>query len=146
MKRYLKPDVFSVVITLISLGLLVYMFLRPESVFIYSVLRSIIIMIVVYFFVQMPLYVVETEEKITIRKVMGQKEFRKGECVITKLSNDDMLGSVRLFGSGGLFGYIGWFRNDKLGKFYMLSLSRRQLLKIVEPSGKVFVVGCPQWF
>jgi hypothetical protein len=44
---------------------------------------------------------------------------------------DDFKGSVRLWGSGGVFGYYGWFRTSKLGKctWYLTDRSKAVVVK-----------------
>lgn len=48
---------------------------------------------------------------------------------------DDLCGCIRLFGSGGLFGYYGVFRTSRLGKSIWYVTNRRHLVVIVSDSG-----------
>jgi hypothetical protein len=47
---------------------------------------------------------------------------------------DAMRGSIRIFGSGGLFGFFGWFRNGRLGVYhaYCTDLKRNVVLKLAD--------------
>ncbi len=44
---------------------------------------------------------------------------------------DDIRGNIRLFGSGGLFGYYGLFRNSKLGKSSWYVTNRGKIVVVV---------------
>ena len=54
----------------------------------------------------------------------------------------DRLGfrTLRLFGSGGLFGYFGLFYSSGIGKFYLYS-GRRKNLTLIETGEKRYVIG-----
>lgn len=50
-------------------------------------------------------------------------------------SADDFRGGIRLFGSGGLFGYYGIFRTPKLGKSTWYVTNRSHTVVLVSDSG-----------
>jgi len=50
-------------------------------------------------------------------------------------------GSIRTFGSGGFLGYLGHFKNKRLGHYIMYATELRHLLK-VETDRKVYVFSC----
>jgi hypothetical protein len=52
-------------------------------------------------------------------------------------------GSIRLFGSGGLFGFLGRFRNATLGRYTMYVTAQKNLLLIQNPE-KTFVFNARQ--
>jgi hypothetical protein len=49
-------------------------------------------------------------------------------------TSDDLRGCVRLFGSGGLFGYFGLFRTTKLGKATWYCTSRKNMVVLATDS------------
>ena len=58
-----------------------------------------------------------TAESIIIRRLVGDVCVRTAAVrQARRASADDLRGCVRLIGSGGLFGYYGWFRTAQLGK------------------------------
>jgi hypothetical protein len=52
-------------------------------------------------------------------------------------------GSIRLFGSGGLFGFLGRFRNSTLGRYTMYVTAQKNLLLIQTPD-KTYVFNARQ--
>lgn len=68
----------------------------------------------------MPMRLKANDEKITIRRLFGSLEMPLNEVIeIRRISKSDIDGSMRTFGSGGLFGYLGRFKNDRLGNYSM---------------------------
>ena len=51
--------------------------------------------------------------------------------------------TIRTFGNGGLGGYVGYFRNPDIGKFYMAAINRNELAKITTKEGKTYVINYP---
>lgn len=49
---------------------------------------------------------------------------------------------VRTFGSGGFFGWWGWFRNQELGKFMVYASDLDHVFLVEIKSGKNYVVSC----
>ncbi len=60
---------------------------------------------------------------------------------ITLLQNNDLKMSIRLFGSGGLFGYYGIFTNSKFGKMTWYATQRSNMLLIETKSNKKIVIS-----
>jgi hypothetical protein len=54
-------------------------------------------------------------------------------------TRDDLSGSMRVFGSGGLFGYYGLFRNSKLGTSNWYVTDRSHSVVLVSDSGTAIV-------
>jgi hypothetical protein len=50
------------------------------------------------------------------------------------------LWSLRIFGSGGAFGYIGWFRNSTLGMFRVWATDRHRTV-VLKISGRTVVIS-----
>lgn len=68
----------------------------------------------------MPFRLKANDEKITVRRLFGSIEISLSEVTrIRQISKSDIDGSMRTFGSGGLFGYLGRFKNDRLGNYSM---------------------------
>jgi len=60
----------------------------------------------------------------------GVRELRTGTA-------DDFRGCIRLWGSGGLFGYYGWFRTARLGKCRWYVTNRRDCVILATDEGTV---------
>lgn len=70
---------------------------------------------------------------IRVKRLIGNPEIPlDGLREARALSGDDLRGCIRLFGSGGLFGYYGLFRTSALGRstWYVTSRARIVLLSL----------------
>lgn len=83
----------------------------------------------------------ETDDsKITIRKMWNSIVIPRETIIESRLiEGDDISGSVRLMGSGGLFGYYGKFSNSKL-KNYNLQAGNRVNLVLIKTNDKTYVL------
>ncbi len=60
-------------------------------------------------------YVV-TDREITVKRLIGNVTIPLADIqAVRRATPDDLKGTLRMFGSGGLFGYYGSFRNSALG-------------------------------
>ncbi|MFR9535026.1 MAG: PH domain-containing protein [Rikenellaceae bacterium] len=55
---------------------------------------------------------------------------------VTQIEPRDIKTSMRLFGSGGMFGYMGRFRNKKLGNYTMYITERKNLILVTTQTKK----------
>lgn len=145
MKYFFKPDWFVLLITLILLCC-IYMLISitPWNSIWSIVFFGIMIAILAYSLAIIPLWVVIDDEKIRIQQLMGHKTFLKGKVKIQALNLTDIENSHRIFGSSGYGGYTGWFKNNKLGKFYMIILNKKELALVETEQGKKYVINYPQ--
>lgn len=51
---------------------------------------------------------------------------------------DDMQGAIRLWGSGGFFGYYGLFRTSRLGRCWWYVTNRRNLVVVIAGQTALF--------
>lgn len=96
----------------------------------------------------MPMQLKADDEKITVRRLFGSlKITRNGIMEIRQVGRSDIANSIRIFGSGGLFGYLGRFKNDRLGSYTMYATDLNHLIYIRTSSKKyVFSCSCPKEF
>jgi len=55
--------------------------------------------------------------ELRIQRLGWQNRFRLKDITSVELNAEALRGSIRLCGSGGLFGFFGWFRNRTLGLY-----------------------------
>lgn len=81
-------------------------------------------------------------DKITIRLLLVLREIPLNEVIeVRKLSKFEVSGSIRTFGSGGLFGYLGCFKNNKLGNYTMYATEWNNLV-LIRTNNKKYVISC----
>ena len=91
-----------------------------------------------------PRYTEVTEEQIIVKQIWGQLVFDRKEMEIAPIGKDDLKSSLRTFGNGGLFGYAGYFRNKKLGKYRMYVTRLKDLSLLTDRNGKKTVINLRQ--
>lgn len=81
------------------------------------------------------------DDGIRIRRFFKPIEIPFSEIVeIKSLEKNELSGSIRLFGSGGLFGYFGRFSNKKLGIYFLYTSNLKELL-LIKTSKKIYVIS-----
>jgi len=90
----------------------------------------------------MPIRLKANDEKITVRRLFGPLEVPVNEVIeARRISKSDIDNSIRTFGSGGLFGYLGRFKNDRLGNYTMYATELNNLI-LIRTSNKKYVFSC----
>src|SRR5579872_2919389 len=75
-------------------------------------------------------------DSIEIERPIGTVQIPlRGLQEARRLTSDDLRGCIRLFGSGGLFGYYGLYRTSKLGKCTWYVTDRSRAVVVVSDSG-----------
>ncbi|MFC6632120.1 PH domain-containing protein [Microbulbifer taiwanensis] len=73
-------------------------------------------------------------DNLLILRPGWKTRFALGELIEVKSDPEAMRGSIRLFGNGGLFGYIGLYRNSGLGRYrvFATDMSKAVVLRFPE--------------
>jgi hypothetical protein len=78
-------------------------------------------------------YVVEGRA-IVVKRFAGDARIDVTELrEARKTTSDDLRGAIRLFGSGGLFGYYGVYRTTKLGRCTWYVTNRSRMIVVMTP-------------
>jgi hypothetical protein len=86
-----------------------------------------------------PLWLSVGDDGVVLKKVVGRIVIPAREIVeMRRIDKDVLRGSVRTFGSGGLFGFLGRFWNKRLGKYTMYITQWRNLL-LIRTEDKTYV-------
>ena len=93
-------------------------------------------------FIYMPTSVTVDDKNLILRQIKGDITIPISDIVeVRQICLDDMKDGVRRFGSGGLFGYLGWFENPRLGKFLMYATNKNNRF-LVKDSHNTYVFSC----
>jgi hypothetical protein len=122
MESEAKWDWFTKVVTLFLLsfyGVLIFKFIRgsyepeaSEPVIIKLLILLTVVIVIVYLF-SVKKYRI-TNDSLEIVRVLNVKSISLSSLKeVRVVSNSEMAWTIRLFGSGGLFGFIGYFWNYK---------------------------------
>jgi len=81
-----------------------------------------------------------TEDALVIRRLIGKvKVPLAGIVELRPARSEDLRGAVRLWGSGGLFGYYGLFRTSALGDCTWYATNRSRMVIVVSSGNTILV-------
>lgn len=90
----------------------------------------------------MPIRLNADDEKIRVRKLFCALEIPMSEVTgVKRILESDLSGSIQTFASGGLFGYLGRFKNDRLGNYSMYATELKHLI-LINTASKNYVFSC----
>lgn len=74
--------------------------------------------------------------------MIGKIKIPRSKIIIIEHINVEILDkSIRTFASGGLFGYLGYFKNDNLGNYQTYITEKKKLTMIITSRNK-FIMNC----
>ena len=88
-----------------------------------------------------PLSVEVDDEAVTVNFPLRHRSFKLNDIA----SAEDMqptMGEWRICGSGGFFGYWGWFDNKVLGRYFAYYGRGSECFIIRLRSGQIYMLGC----
>ncbi len=144
MRFYYKPDIYVLLISMMSIILVGYLWGSSGSMTSISFwIAMVVTLFIGWFIIKMPLYTYVDEDMIRVQQLVGNTTFRRSQVTLRRLNSRDLDGTIRTLGSGGVGGYIGFFQNAALGRFYMLAVSRNNLALVSTVEGKQYVIHFP---
>ena len=85
--------------------------------------------------------VIVTESELIIKKMYGRIIIAK-EDIVEVVPKKSLYGDMRLWGISGLFGYIGWFSNKQIGRYFALVSDGNSMLAIKTKKNECYVISC----
>ncbi len=86
-----------------------------------------------------PVYIEVTEDALLIKRVFGTVVIHRKDIIAINAYKSYC--SIRKFGSGGLFGYLGWFYNSEIGNYFSYSTDENSQILIITKQRK-YVISC----
>lgn len=107
-----------------------------QMILLFVVLSAVVVMF--YFIANAPIYYRIDESGLYLKKTLGYKYFSLDDYTIDEDLSVDVGKGVRVFGSGGFFGYTGKFYLNKFGMcdFYITNESQDVISIVKKNSGK----------
>ena len=136
--KWISAIFYSIVI----LSVFVIMYQLAKGVFnlttAWVVMALILIPSILSFFI-FPMYVVADDEGVGVR-TLARTKLIPYENIDRIVRVDEQplfsrLSTIRLFGSGGVFGYIGWFRSKGIGTFLSYATDEKNVFLIYRKKG-----------
>ncbi|MBO7247653.1 MAG: hypothetical protein J6V02_04840 [Bacteroidaceae bacterium] len=144
MKYYFLPDAMVVILTAICLVPIYYLVVRIFNASNWSseILSILLLLLFAVLFTRTPYCTVVEKNTIKVKRIIGFMTIADISS-IEPVTKEDFKHTVRTFGNGGFFGYTGYYKSSKLGKFRMLAINTKELAKVVTKTGQVIVINYP---
>lgn len=109
---------------ILQIGLVVYLLCQGEA---YSYVWAFLTLTlgIMYPFLRSPKAMFRDEAGVILYRQLGKKVFPATEYEISECTEDWPLYEVRLWASGGYFGFWGLFYTPRLGRFYLYQTDTR---------------------
>lgn len=144
-RYYYKLSTLFSVITLVVCAFLVFAaFMTIKEGGLMIIIGITLIPVLIIAFGYMPYYLEEHAEYYKLRLMFFTKIFRKDEYEVKEITSAELIGSIRTFGSGGLFGLTGHFGNRRLGNYQAYLSSYDQPMLLFTKGKKKVVINAPQ--
>ncbi|WP_288910121.1 PH domain-containing protein [uncultured Bacteroides sp.] len=133
---------FLTAITVIILVISVYFVWTNELIWLKYTLIIICLATIIGVLLLMPLRLTIESNKIALHRLIGSIHIPFKDIIELKaIPNSETAYSIRLLGSGGLCGYLGKFRNKKLGHYTMYATNLNELI-LIRTNRKAYVFSC----
>lgn len=141
MKQTVKLSTFSIVLSTISLiVLLVSAYYCRDNWGLYLIGTLIIVLMILTLF-YMPMSITCSTDELLIQRSMRIKTIPLSDIQSVKLCPPTMA-EHRLCGSGGWFGYWGWFSEPSIGKYFAYYGKSSDCFLVTLKNGKQYMLGC----
>ena len=135
MKQQVLLSRFSLIITVVSNALLIgLMFFNNPPAYI-----QISLGVISLFY--MPMSISADKTAICINRSLRVKTIPMQDVESVKLCPPTM-GAIRICGSGGFFGYWGWFKERDLGKYFAYYGRSSDCFLVQLKDGRKYMLGC----
>lgn len=142
MKQPVILSTFSLIITIVSNALILsIMFLNNPPVYVQVSLGVIWGMTVLASLYYMPISITADKTAIYINRSLRIKAIPIQDVASVKLCPPTM-GAIRICGSGGFFGYWGWFKERDLGKYFAYYGRSSDCFLVELKDGRKYMLGC----
>ena len=140
--------VSAIFYSIVILSVFVMMYLVAKGVYnliiAWVIMALILIPSILSFFI-FPVYIVADDEGVGVRTLARTKHIPYENIDRIVRVNEQPLFScistIRLFGSGGVFGYIGWFRSKGIGTFLSYATDEKNVFLIYRKNGKPVAIS-----
>lgn len=133
---------FLTAITVIILVISVYVVWTNELIWLKYMLIIICLATIIGVLLLMPVRLTIERNKIALHRFIGSIHIPFEDIIELKaIPNSETAYSIRLLGSGGSCGYLGKFRNKKLGYYTMYATNLNELI-LIRTNRKAYVFSC----
>ena len=140
--------VSAIFYAVVILSVFVLMYLVAKGIYnliiAWVIMALILIPSILSFFI-FPMYIVADDEGVGVRTLARTKQIPYENIDrIVRVDEQPLfspISTIRLFGSGGVFGYIGWFRSKGIGTFLSYATDEKNVFLIYRKKGKPVAIS-----
>ena len=140
--------VSAIFYAVVILSVFVMMYLVAKGIYnliiAWVIMALILIPSILSFFI-FPMYIVADDEGVGVRTLARTKHIPYENIDrIVRVDEQPLfspISTIRLFGSGGVFGYIGWFRSKGIGTFLSYATDEKNVFLIYRKKGKPVAIS-----
>ncbi|MDE6549257.1 MAG: PH domain-containing protein [Muribaculaceae bacterium] len=145
LKKRVDISTWSTILTILTMaaliGICIWQFNKTENEAICWLLLAIMVVWSFFTLFYCPIYLRLTEDSLNVETSLRIKSFPLSEIEEVKICPPTM-SERRICGSGGFFGYWGWFREPSIGKYFAYYGMASQTFLIRLKSGRQYMLGC----
>lgn len=144
MKYFFTPDkavIITSILCIVAIGYMLYCFVNADKWY-YDISSLLVVGLFIFFALKTPYCVYVGDDSVVVKQVMGSIKITDIES-IRSVGKKDLANSIRKFGNGGFFGYVGYFSSPTLGNFYMAAINTKELAIVSTQKGKTYVINYP---
>lgn len=141
MKRKVNLSTYSVVFSFVVLLFLLWLLYYSNSDGLTMTIGVVIISWLFLVGLYMPLYISAENNELIVKRAFKKKRIPYTEIEDITLCPPTMA-ERRLLGSGGFFGYWGWFREKDLGKYFAYYGKASDCFLVRLKDGSQYMLGC----
>lgn len=145
MTRRVKISTYSTIITIVSIALMIAVLIilcakdaAPWKIY---VLAAAVITLLFSGLFYAPISVTVDDEGLSVNRTLRKLTIPLADISSVKLCAPTM-GEKRICGSGGWFGYWGWFSEKDLGKYFAYYGKASDCFLVTLKNGKKYMIGC----
>lgn len=141
MKRKVNLSTYSVILSFAALIVLLWLLYYSENDGMTITIGVVIISCLFLVGLYMPLYISTENDALVVKRAFKKKRIFYREIDDIRLCPPTMA-ERRLLGSGGFFGYWGWFRENDLGKYFAYYGKASDCFLVRLKDGSQYMLGC----
>lgn len=145
MKKRVELSSYSIIISAIMIavmcGVVVYAAKQPDNAIAVWILSAVFLALIFSTLFFMPMSVSADNNYIKVRRPLKTKKIPLKEVSDVRLCSPTM-GAIRMCGSGGCFGWYGWFKERDLGKYFAYYGKASDCFLVTLKDGRKYMLGC----
>lgn len=145
MKKRVELSSYSIIISAIIIavmcGVAVYAVRQPDNKVAICILSAVFLTLIFSSLFFMPMSVSADNDTVKVTRPLKTKKITLKDVSDVRLCSPTM-GAIRICGSGGCFGWYGWFKEKDIGKYFAYYGKASDCFLVTLKDGHKYMLGC----